>query len=93
MNPAPGRLGTYFPVRLRRRDDVHEIRPFLVEHLAVIGVVPRQAELLLDDGRPTLMTIAEGHDLDFRNSPPGFVLEVTEMARANTDPFQLRGKG
>ena len=93
VDAAFRRLGANRLMRRRRRDDVHEVRLLLVEHLAVVGVTFLEAELRRDLGGLHLVAIAEGDDLDFGNPLPRLVLEVAEVARADANAFESLHSG
>ncbi len=75
---------THFQMRWRRRDNIHEVRFFLLQHFAVVCVVPGNAVLVGDLFCTVCIAVAEGRYSDFRNALPGLILKVTEIPRPDS---------
>ena len=70
---------TQLLMRLRRRDDVDEIRPFAVEHLGGIGVYLRHPESPRHLLAAAAVAVAEGHEFRLRMPLPRIVVELAEV--------------
>jgi hypothetical protein len=72
----------------RRRDNIHKVRLFLLQHLSVVFVVAPDAVILHDRLCTLFVAVAERRHSDFRNPLPGLILEVTEIPRPDRYGFE-----
>jgi hypothetical protein len=77
------REATDLAVRLRRRDDVDEVRPLGVEHVDDAGIDPADIEFLPCFLRPLERRVADRHKRRPGRAPPRVEMELAEISGAD----------